>query len=194
MSRWDLGRLAEALTARPARRSEVGALRAAAVLVPLVPRGEGELELLFLVRPSTLLTHPGQVAFPGGRLDPEDVDHVAAALRESEEELGIPRAAPRILGRLDDLNTHTGFHVTPIVAVLPPDLVLSPSPGEVASTFTVALAALADPRARRSVRVRRAGGREGVREIRLHFWPEHGPVIWGVTGHILANLLDVIGP
>jgi 8-oxo-dGTP pyrophosphatase MutT (NUDIX family) len=136
------------------------------------------------------LTHPGQVAFPGGRLDPEDVDQVAAALREAEEELGIPRAAPRILGRLDDLNTHTGFHVTPIVAVLPPGLVLVPSAGEVASTFTVPLAVLAEPRARRSVRVRRAGGRE----IRLHFWPEHGPVIWGVTGHILANLIDVIGP
>ncbi|MCC6620429.1 MAG: CoA pyrophosphatase [Deltaproteobacteria bacterium] len=159
------------------------------MLVPLVVPDAGSApEVLFLVRPQTMPTHAGQVAFPGGGAEAGE-DAVAAALREAEEELGIPRSAPDVLGCLDDLRTHTGFVVTPVVARLPPDLALAPSPREVDAHFSVPLPALLDPRGIRTAR----GIRVGRVEVTLRFWVDAPHVIWGATGHILWTLLEILG-
>lgn len=188
----------------PRQRSTVG-LRRAAVLVPILvgddrldvsPSAAGpSLDVLFLVRRTTLSSHSGQVAFPGGGIDDDDSDSVAAALREAEEELGIPRALPTVIGQLDEMNTHTGFHVTPVVALLPTPLTIVPSPAEVAAHFQVPLAMLCDPRERRTLRgITRSANMVPKTEVRLHFWVNAPAPIWGVTGLILDNLLRVIAP
>ncbi len=175
---------------RPRTRATTG-LRRAAVLVPIVVSAD-RLDLLFLVRPTTLSSHSGQVAFPGGGIDDDDSDPVAAALREAEEELGIARTLPTVIGQLDEMNTHTGFHVTPVVALLPAPLVIVPSPAEVAAHFEVPLATLCDPRERRTLRgITRSANMVPKTEVRLHFWVNTPAPIWGVTGLILDNLLRV---
>ncbi len=185
----------------PRQRSTVG-LRRAAVLVPILVSADRSavspsaavprLDVLFLLRPTTLSSHSGQVAFPGGGIDEHDSDPVAAALREAEEELGIPRALPMVIGQLDEMNTHTGFHVTPVVALLPTPLVIVPSPAEVAAHFEVPLATLCDPRERRTLRgISRSANMVPKTEVRLHFWVNTPAPIWGVTGLILDNLLRV---
>ena len=164
--------------------------RAAAVLIPLLSSGE----VLFIVRPTTMPTHAGQVAFPGGSLEPGEAA-IGGALRETEEELGIPRDRPDVLGCLDDLRTHTGFVITPVVAIVP-DAPLDPSPREVHATFRVPLARLADPRLVRTARGVRglapARASRQATEMRLHFWIAEPWVIWGATGHILSILLDIV--
>lgn len=161
------------------------------MLVPIVLAPEPEL--LFIVRPTTLSSHSGQVAFPGGRIDPEDRDATDAALREAEEELGLSRTRPEVIGALDDLPTHTGFHVAPIVALLEDPLALSPSPHEVASVFRVSLSRLSDPREQRTLRGHRRPLAASPRvETRLTFWVHTPAPIWGVTGQILVNLLSVL--
>ena len=93
------------------------ALRPAAVLVPLVDRPEG-MSVLLTQRTAHLSAHAGQIAFPGGRLEPEDPDAAAAALRETEEEVGLPRDRVTLIGRLDTYVTGTGFEITPVVGIV----------------------------------------------------------------------------
>jgi 8-oxo-dGTP pyrophosphatase MutT (NUDIX family) len=117
---------------------------AAAVLVPLVQRPDG-LTVLLTERTAHLSTHSGQVAFPGGKVDAEDADATAAALREAEEEVALPRGFVDVLGQLPVYVTGTQFIVTPVVALVRPGFVLRPNPGEVAHAFEVPLAFLMNP-------------------------------------------------
>lgn len=169
----------------PAQRAR---LREAAVLVPLVATPTG-VELQLILRPNTMPTHPGQVAFPGGAVDPGDADSWAAALREADEELGIPANAVTRVGRLDDLPTITSFHVTPWVGWIPPDLALRPSPREVDEAFRVPLSTLLDPSRRRTM-----VGRWRGRPRRMYFYLTERHVVWGATAEMLTNFLSIIRP
>ncbi|WP_374764910.1 CoA pyrophosphatase [Yunchengibacter salinarum] len=157
----------------------------AAVLVPLVDRAAPSV--LLTRRADHLSKHAGQVAFPGGRMDPEDPDPVLTALREAEEEVGLHRHDVTVCGRLDRYRTGTGFHVTPVVGVVPADRPLHLDPGEVAEAFEVPLGFLMD----RSRHKRRTVAWRGRR--RTFFTIDYeGRTIWGATAAMLVNLCDVL--
>ena len=118
---------------------------AAAVLIPVIAH-PGELTILFTQRTTHLKSHAGQVSFPGGRAEPGDASAEFTALREAEEEIGLPAARVEILARLPDYRTRTGYRVTPVVGLIEPPLELVPDPREVAEVFEVPLAFLLDPR------------------------------------------------
>ena len=109
----------------------------AAVLIAVTERAEPGL--ILTQRPETMRKHPGQVAFPGGRVDATDVDVIAAALREAEEEIALPRDAVRVIGLADRYRTGTGFDITPVIGIIAPDLPLHPNDDEVAAIFEVPL-------------------------------------------------------
>jgi 8-oxo-dGTP pyrophosphatase MutT (NUDIX family) len=157
-------------------------LQPAAVLVPLVAR-DGGLSLLLTQRTEHLAKHAGQVAFPGGKIDAGDVDPVAAALRETEEETGIARDFVEPIGFLDTYLTGTSYRVTPVVAVLRPGFTVTPHVGEVADVFEVPLAFLMDP----SNHQRHS--REWQGKAR-HFYamPFGERYIWGATAGMIRNL------
>src|SRR5690606_25426834 len=131
----------------------------AAVLVPLVPRGPG-LDVLLTRRTDALRHHPGQVSFPGGRVEDDDADVVAAALREAEEEVGLARSQAQPLGYLDPLATVTGFRVLPVVARIDPDFVAVPDPAEVSDVFEVPLVWLMSPGNLRNIAMDYRGRRD----------------------------------
>ncbi len=153
----------------------------AAVLVPVVDRPSPTV--ILTVRPETMRKHPGQISFPGGRIDSGDVDAVAAALREAEEEIGLPPAAVEVIGLADRYRTVTGFEVTPVVGVVPPDLPLTPHPGEVAALFEAPLDYLLDPD---NQRVQQAEWRGRTRTYYEIDW--EGRRIWGATAAMIVNL------
>lgn len=163
--------------------------RPAAVLVPVLDRAGGATVLLTR-RAAHLAHHPGQIAFPGGRVDDGDADARAAALREAREETALDPARVEIIGRLDAYITVTGFRVEPFVGVVTPPVDLRPDPSEVDSLFEVPLDFLMDP----------ANHQEGVRERdgkqRPFFAIPYGDYyIWGATAGILINLHAVLdGP
>ena len=154
----------------------------AAVLVGLVPHAAGTTVLLTR-RTDALRNHAGQVSFPGGRVEPDDADAIAAALRETGEEIGVPVHQISPIGLLDPLMTITGFRVLPVVAVIDRDYVAVPDPGEVAEVFEVPLAFLVDPANLGHHHVEFGGRRRRVLEFR---YPAQR--IWGVTASILWNL------
>ena len=175
-------RLAEAgrYAAPPAATEADRAARPAAVLVPILLRPAPSV--LLTLRAPTLSAHAGQVSFPGGRIEPGESAE-EAALREAEEEVGLDPAAARVVGRLPEHLTGTGFRITPVVALLPPPGSLRPDPAEVAEAFEYALAALLSP----GLPERREGvwrGRPGVSWV----WPHERHLIWGATAAILRNL------
>ena len=157
-------------------------LRPAGVLVAVTLTGD-QPQVILTKRSSALKHHPGQIAFPGGKKDDEDVDVHATALREAEEEIGLPRDLPRILGSLPPHETVTGFHVTPVLAVLEHDFDPIPEPGEVAEVFSTPLDHLMDPdNYLIESRIWR-----GMR--RHYFTVPYGPYyIWGATARMLREL------
>jgi 8-oxo-dGTP pyrophosphatase MutT (NUDIX family) len=167
------------------RESWPASLKAAAVLVPIIDRADSPA-LLMTVRASHLRRHAGQISFPGGRLEAHDADVVAAAMRETEEEIGIAAAGIEPIGFLPDHVVLTGYRITPVVAVLKPGLTLTPDGTEVAEVFELplAIALTAD-----HYRV----ARRTIREVEVDSWElSFGHYnIWGATAGILANLREV---
>jgi 8-oxo-dGTP pyrophosphatase MutT (NUDIX family) len=162
-----------------------GRIVAAAVLVPIVAHAQ-EPSVLLTLRSARLNSHPGQVSFPGGRMEDGETPE-AAALREAAEEVGLDPRLPELIGRLPEHVTGTGFHVTPVVALVPPPLVLTPDPAEVAETFELPLATVLDPAAPE----RRSGEFRG-RKRQFWVWPHEKHYIWGATAAILVNLARVL--
>lgn len=152
----------------------------AAVLIAVTDRPEPGV--ILTQRPRDMRDHPGQVAFPGGKIDPGE-DAITAALREAEEELAMPRNAVRVIGETDRYHTGTGFDVTPVLAVVEPDLPLVPSPSEVEAWFEPPLATLLDPASWDTNEVFWRGANRRYLEMDYD-----GFRIWGVTAAILANL------
>lgn len=176
------------LVARPPRTFQLPGrtLREAAVLVPLFERG-GVPYVVFTRRPAHLRTHAGQYAFPGGGQEARDVTPLETALRETEEELGIARGGVRVLGQLDETPTTSAYRIRPYVGVIPGDGQYVPSPTEVDLVLEVPLVRLMDPAI---VRVERHAW-EGL-EHDVHFYTHGEHVIWGATGRILRNFLQLV--
>jgi len=156
------------------------AMAAAAVLVAITDRAEPGV--ILTQRTDTLRHHAGQVAFPGGRLDPGE-DAIAAALREAEEEIALPPSAVELVGAVDRYRTGTGFDITPVIGVVPPDLPLVPAEAEVASVFEVPLAFILDVGNHRAGSGFWQGSERHFVEI-----PWQDRRIWGATAAMIVNL------
>ncbi len=158
--------------------------KAAAVLVPIIPREAGA-SVLLTRRAAGLNRHAGQIAFPGGRIDDADASPLAAALRETHEEVGIDARFIRPLGFLDAYLTGTGYRIVPVVAEILPGFALSLNPDEVEEAFETPLAFLLNP-----ANIRREG-REWNGVYRSYYAFDHGGrYIWGATAGIIRNLQD----
>lgn len=164
----------------------LSALTPAAVLMPIIDHDEA-LQVLLTRRHDGLRSHGGQISFPGGRVDPSDLHPVDAALREAEEEIGLPRHHVEIAGVLAPYRTGTGYLITPVVGLVRPGWPLKLNPHEVAHAFEVPLAFLIDPSNRR----RHSKLWQGKRR---HYYamPYQGHYIWGATAAMLVNLADIL--
>ena len=151
----------------------------AAVLVPLVNRPQG-LTVLFTERSRDLPDHPGQISFPGGRVEPQDADAGIAALREAEEEVGLSRERVTLLGRLEPYETVTGYRVTPVVGWVEPPFEIKADPVEVAEVFEVPLAFLLEP-----ANVQRHFRMIGNTRRDYYAIPYGDRYIWGATAAML---------
>jgi 8-oxo-dGTP pyrophosphatase MutT (NUDIX family) len=155
--------------------------RPAAVLVPIMLRDE--LTVLLTQRSNDLPSHPGQISFPGGKVEPEDETPIACAVREAHEEIGLPRDRVEPLGFLDSYRTGTGFEITPVVALVKPGFQPTLDPREVLEVFEVPLAFLMDE----------ANHQKDSREWRgrrrsFYAMPYEGRYIWGATAGMLKNM------
>jgi len=159
--------------------------RDAAVLVPVIER-DGEQYLLFIKRADDVGDHPGQMGFPGGGHEPEDTDMQATAIREAFEEIGMRGDEPEIVGRLDDIRTITDYAVTPFVARVP-DRSYEPDGVEVTEIAVLPLSALTDD-ANYEYEHR---DHPYYGEIVVHYFRVDGYTVWGATGRILVDLLEL---
>lgn len=159
----------------------------AAVLVPLVERGEETPTVLLTRRTDHLHHHPGQVSFPGGRKEEQDDSLVETALRETEEEIGLERGHVELLGALPDYYTGTGFRVTPVVGFVRPPFTLQLDSFEVAEAFEVPLSHFLDP----ANHQRHSLVHEGF-ERQFYAMPYQGHFIWGATAGIIMSLYQLV--
>lgn len=160
--------------------------RDAAVLVPIVSRPDG-LTVLFTVRSTEMPSHAGQISFPGGKVQPEDADRVATALREAEEEVNIPQSDVRVIGSLGVHKGGLGFAVTPVIGLVERPAPIAPNPREVAEIFEAPLAWALDL-ANHRIEERR---HEGV-GYNMYAAPFGGYHIWGLTAGILRSLAEAV--
>ena len=187
----DLDRLRSVLQSHPSRsvfvvEDGVGdeELTPASVLFPIVLRQSGP-SVLLTQRTAHLKDHPGQISFPGGRVEPADDSPAATALREAQEEIGLAARHVEILGYLPEYRTGTGFRVTPVVAVVKPPFDLRPEPGEVAEIFEVPFSFLMDPANAHRFEVDYRGGKRTLIEFRYHDYR-----VWGATAAMLVNFRE----
>ncbi len=174
------------LAAHPRRVVPRGVLVQAAVLIPIVDRGEPCL--VFAKRTDLVAHHKGQISFPGGIVSQGDGSFLDAALRECEEEIGLPRRAVEPLGALDDSETvATQFIITPWVGLVREPVIWRPDGHEIEKVLEVPWSALTDPR---SFRVEH-WERDGVRRP-VYFYDWQGETIWGATARILKHYLDLV--
>ena len=174
------------LASPPAKRLGASEARQAAVLVPLYVSG-GELWTLLTRRAETLPHHRGQIAFPGGGRELGE-DLWPAALRESEEEIGLPPKEVLRLGELDEVGSPAGFRIVPFVGAIPHTFKATPNPDEIDELFAVPISALANPRLVEEHEVVMNGRR---RALRAYHVGRH--VVWGLTARIVENLLLRLG-
>ncbi len=163
-------------------------IRAAAVLVPLRLRN-GKLQLILTRRTEHLPHHAGEISFPGGGVDPQDIDDWATALRETQEEVGVAPDQVEYLGRLDDCYSIHNYRVSCHVGLLSADIDFSLDPGEIAELIELPLAALSDPQIYHQENWQHQG-----RNMPVDFYTLDGNVIWGMTGGILKQLLQRLSP
>ena len=163
-------------------------LRRAAVLVPLVERPEG-VTVLLTRRTDHLSSHAGQISFPGGGAEELDSSPIETALRETEEEIGLPRRHIEIIGVLPDYATVSAYRVTPVVALVRPPFELAPDPGEVAEAFEVPLGFLMDGlnHQRRVIELPQGAGTRA-----FYTMPYEQYFIWGATAAMLRNLFHFL--
>jgi 8-oxo-dGTP pyrophosphatase MutT (NUDIX family) len=158
----------------------------AAVLVPVIDHA-AEPTVLFTRRTAQLKKHSGQISFPGGRTEPTDPSIEFTALRETQEEIGLPPDKVEVIATLPEYFTRTGFRVTPVVGVVKPPLELVPDAREVDEVFEVPLAFLLDP-----VNHRRASRVIGGRTAHYYEMEHGGRVIWGATAGMIVNLYRML--
>jgi 8-oxo-dGTP pyrophosphatase MutT (NUDIX family) len=173
---------------RPILTEKAGdaSLRPAAVLVPLFVR-EKALWTLFTKRTETVEHHKGQISFPGGGQHPEDANLWVTAIRETEEEIGVPREGVRLLGALPKMVTVTDFEVSPFVGAIPYPVSFRPHAGEVESIIEIPVPYLLDPMAVEERTVKWKG-----RDLPTLVFHYRGHAIWGATARILADLLEAL--
>jgi 8-oxo-dGTP pyrophosphatase MutT (NUDIX family) len=159
----------------------------AAVLVPLVLRG-AEVSVLLTQRTAHLNDHAGQISFPGGRVEAADSSREETALRETEEEIGLPRARIAVLGRLPNYEIPSGFRITPVVGWSEPPFELAPDPFEVASVFEAPLAYFLDPANYQRRQFNFRGRHRHYMAV-----PYEGRYIWGATAGMLYSLCRILG-
>jgi 8-oxo-dGTP pyrophosphatase MutT (NUDIX family) len=181
------GDLARRLTPEGAPVPDAGGLRHAAVLALLVPgAGKADVGLVLIERALGLRAHAGQLAFPGGKPEPHDASLAHTALRETEEEVGLDRRVPELLGRLDPVPTPTGFMIVPFVAWAPARWRPQPTSPEVRKVFVAPLARLADPQVHRIAGFRAWRGHR----YEMHEFAIHEPPLWGATARMVWDLLE----
>lgn len=162
------------------------ALPEASVLVP-VTGPAGSPEIILTRRALAMNSHAGEVAFPGGKRDPGDLDLIATALRESEEEVGLQRELVQVVGQLAQLRSRAGIKVTPWVGLVPAEVELVPNPAELDSIFRVPLEFFLTHRPQNDHLVRWMGS-----EFVMPTWRYEGQMIWGLTAYIIVDLVNTV--
>lgn len=185
----DLARLRACLLREPGvlavseTPDDEGALIPAAVLFPIVLHAAPTV--LLTQRTAHLRDHPGQISFPGGRVEPDDGSPTETALREVAEEIGLPRAQVEIIGFLPEYRTGTGFRVTPVVGLVQPPVQATPDPFEVAEVFEVPLSFLLDATNHQRQSMHYRG-----RQREFYAMPYGERFIWGATAGMIRTLYD----